>query len=402
MKTVFKRTRSSVAYCSLSIKSGTRNEGKDHAGLAHLTEHMLFKGTSRHHASYINSRIELLGGDINAYTTKEETVLYSTVLKGDLFRAIDLIFEIVFCSTFPENELEKEKKVILDEINSYKDSPSELIYDNFEEMLFKGSDLSTPVLGNRKSVMKATSQDIRDYVNRYFVSSNMVLSVVADMTETRLNEGIGRLKEKYAEFFTPEPAVPEFPAPASSSQPFRFNTDIHKKGFQAHCIIGGRAYSYKDPRRITLILLTNILGGPASNSVLNTQLREKNGLVYTVEANYNQYCDTGIVCIYFGSDKSNADRCAELIYKELEAFRNGPISETKLKQARKQLIGQLMISADNGETQCLSMGKSVLAFGEVIEMDAVRKMIEEVSAEDIRACANEIFSESNLSRLTYR
>lgn len=396
----FKKSTSPVAYCSLTIRCGTRCEDPVYNGLAHLTEHMIFKGTAYHNATSINSYIEKLGGELNAYTTKEEIVIHSTVLKEDLGRAMGLLVELAFCPTFPEKELKKEKVVVLDEINSYKDSPSDQIFDDFEELLFSGSDLSLPVLGKAKSLKKIDVKILQSFVKENFIPANMAFSVVADLDEGYVRKMLLRTLRKYSGDkgedgpvqITVPPQIRVFPT---------FEKKVTKKNHQAHCIIGASSYSYYDARRMALILLVNILGGPAANARLNLLLREKNAYVYNVEASYGQYSDTGVVTVYFGCDRIYFDKCIKLIEEELSRFRETLMPARTLQQAKKQLLGQLAISSDNGEAQCLSMGKSLLVFGEVIEVDKMRSMIEAVTSEQIKDVANDIFAPDKLSKLIY-
>lgn len=399
----FKRSTSPVAYCALSIKSGTRREDQRFGGIAHLTEHMIFKGTRYKSASSINSYIEKLGGELNAFTTKEEIVIHSTVLKEDIARAIGLLVELAFCPKFSEKELEKEKVVVLDEIISYKDSPSDQIFDDFEEQLFEGTSLSMPVLGKSRTLKRIGVQELESYVRSHFILSNMAFTAVADADEEKIKGLLYKALMKYApdamEVDKPQLQVESIPPRMDPVRPF--SKAINRKGHQTHCIIGGQAYPYYDKRRIPLILLINILGGPAANSRLNTILREKNALVYNVDAAYGQYSDTGIVTIYFGCDRQYYEKCLQLVECELEKFRTAPMSDRALKSAKKQLLGQLAISSDNSEAQCLSMGKSLLAFREVIGTAKMREMIEGVSAEDIMEVAADIFAPEKICRLTY-
>ncbi len=401
MQFAFKRSSSPVAYCAISVRAGTRDEKPNLAGIAHFTEHVLFKGTEFKSASTINSYVEKLGGELNAYTTKEETVLHCTVLREDISKAINLLVEIAFCSIFPEKELNKEKVVILDEINSYKDSPSEQIFDDFEELLFAGSALSTPVLGKAKTIKKIGVNDIKEYYHKEFVPSNMSFSVVADMDESKVRGILLKALNKYCTLDLPLTEKVTIPrrVPYSPSSPF--SKSVLRRNHQVHCIIGGYGCSFYSPQRLPLILLVNILGGPAANSRLNLLLREKNALVYNVEASFNQYSDTGVVTIYFGCDKNNFDKCHNLVLKELKYFRENKVSEKFLKESVKQLLGQLAISSDNGEAQCLSMGKSLLVFGRVIETEEVRKMLEGITAEEIQSVAQEFFSEERLSKIIF-
>lgn len=398
----FKKSNSPVAYCALTIRAGTRNEDQMYGGIAHLTEHMIFKGTQYRSARSINSYIEKLGGELNAFTSKEEIVIHSTVLKEDISRAIALLVELAFCPKFSEKELEKEKVVVLDEIISYKDSPSDQIFDDFEEMLFEGTNLSMPVLGKARTLKKIGVKQLNDYVRTHFVLQNMAFTVVADAQEEKVKRLLYKSLEKYAPGAISnfeENSIRPVPHPLGRIEPF--NKTVNRKGHQTHCVIGARAYPYYDKRRMALILLVNILGGPAANSRLNTILREKNALVYNVDAAYGQYSDTGIVTIYFGCDRNYYEKCIKLVEGELERFRSVPMSERALKGAKKQLLGQLAISSDNGEAQCLSMGKSLLVFGEVLDNARVKEMIDNITPEEVMEVAKDLFSEDKICKLTY-
>ena len=394
-----KRSGSSVAYCALSIKCGTRDEEGYHSGIAHFVEHTIFKGTTRRSAAVINGYLDRLGGELNAFTTKEEIVFHATVLKEDLKKAADLLFELATCPTFPENEIQVEKGVVIDEIQSYKDTPSEDIYDKFEELLFKGHPLSGNILGTKASVRKITRNELLGFVSEQFRPGRMAFSIVADIDEKVMERHILKLADKY---------FPEGEADSTESRQTStpvaepFDITLSKRNHQANCIIGGLAPSlYEEHERLTAVLLCNILGGPANNSILNAVLREKNGWVYGVECGYTQYADTGIVAISLGCDKSNLDKCLNAIDKELAKLQEEPLSDRKLKAAKKQLLGQLAISGDNGETQCLSMGKSLLAFGKLNSGKENKELIEAITAEDIRLVAQRIFDRSRLSKLIY-
>ncbi len=400
----FRKSSSPVAYCALHIKSGTRNEEAASAGMAHFVEHLIFKGTSHKTSSVINSRLEKLGGELNAYTTKEETVLQATCLKEDLPKAISLLIELAFCSTFPQKEIDMERGVVIEEIRSYKDSPSEQIYDDFEELLFAGTPLATPILGNIPSIKRISRREILGYYYRMFVPENLSFSVVADKDEEYVRKILAKAIEKYSpESFSLRCEGTSF-KPCTGITPKesqRFDKVITKKNHQAHCIIGCRAYSFFEQERFALSLLVNILGGPAANSRFNVLLREKNGLVYSIDASYTQYCDSGAVMIYFGCDKSNVDKCKELIFKTIEKYRTSPVSERELKEAKKQYIGQLAISADNSESQLLSMGKSLMVFGRIKDTSELIKNIESITSAQILQVARDIFDPEKVSVLTY-
>ena len=472
MKFSFKRVTSPVAVCAVSTMVGTRNEEPAYNGLAHLNEHMLFKGTEKRGAASINNLLENVGGELNAYTTKEETVVHATVLKEDLRRAVELLLELLFTSTYPDKELLKEREVVYEEIISYKDSPADSIYEDFECRLFEGHPLQYPILGTRKTLSRIESSTLKEYLHKWFIPDNMAISVVADMEESQVVKIVERALRKYCpgqhcdiiRESTLQPLIAGtagFGAAGGGTAPGvgsscggtaggctagfgtlgggtapgggtsccgmvcgrtagagtaadgatplvwtpvpPFRIEINKKHHQAHCIIGTRAYSYTQEReRLALALLANILGGPAMNARLNTVLREKNALVYTVEACFNPYSDTGLFTIYFGCDKPLVERSLRLVRKELERVIEAPLSSRALANAKKQLLGQLAIASDNSEAQCLSMGKSMMIFGYIEPMETTRAKIESLTAAELQRVAQEILAWDNLSILIYK
>ena len=395
-----KKSGSSVAYCALSIKCGTRDELGYHSGLAHFVEHTLFKGTERRSASVINGYLDRLGGELNAFTTKEEIVFHATVLKEDLHKAASLLFELATSPTFPQHEIETEKGVVIDEIHSYKDSPSEDIFDKFEEMVFAGHPLSGNILGTVASVKKINRDELLKFVKEKFRPEKMAFSIVADIDEKKLEKEAQKLCKQY---FADCPTAEPHSEPQKVEHTYvPFDKTLSKRNHQANCIIGGPAPSlYQERERLATVLLCNILGGPANNAILNSVLREKNGWVYGVECSYTQFADSGLVAISLGCDKSNLDKCIEAIYKELRKLQATPLSDRKLKAAKKQLLGQIAISGDNGETQCLSMGKSLLAYGKISGGKETRELVEKISAADIQEMANTVFNIQTLSKLVY-
>lgn len=433
-----RQSGSSVAYCAMSIRCGTAAEAQSpegtrfHEGVAHFCEHTIFKGTSLHNAAYINSCLDKLGGELNAYTTKEEIVLHATVLKEDLPKAAGLLFELSTCPTFPDQEIDMEKGVVIDEIAACKDAPSEEIYDRFEELFFAGNPLGRSILGNPRSVRSITSTELTQWVKEFFVAGNMAFTIVSPLPEKDMIRQISSLSNKWlggkhslttdkessenvsckshtqtpqtfqtrqmpqASLTRPMPQTPQ------TLDPTIFDKTVSRKGHQVNCIMGVAAPSlYGKKKRIAAVLLSNILGGPAGNSILNSELREKHGLVYNVECSYTQYSPAGIIAICFGCDKENVDKCKSLIRKEICKLQAKPFSEAKLKAAKKQLIGQMAISGENGETQCLTMGKSLLAYGSVLDDDHTRKVIEEISVEELSNAAKELFAEDRTAILTY-
>lgn len=404
MQYAVRKGGSAVGYCALSIRCGTRDEEGFHEGIAHFVEHTIFKGTLHRSASMINSYLDRLGGELNAFTTKEEIVFHATVLKEDLGKAAALLLELATQATFPEHEIQTEKGVVIDEINSYKDSPSEDVYDRFEEMLFEGHPLSGAILGTAASVRKITREELLKFVREKFLPERMAFTIVADIDEKKMEKDVLRMSERFfGNYHIPHEAVRTCHENAiTRPKVLQFDKTLNKRNHQANCVIGGLAPSlYQERERLATVLLCNILGGPASNSILNSVLREKNGWVYGVECSYTQYADTGIATICLGCDKENLDKCLRAIDKELAKLQAAPLSERRLKAAKKQLLGQLAISGDNGETQCLSMGKGLLAYGKVSSGKENRSLVEAVTAEDIREMACRIFAKENLSRLIY-
>ncbi len=401
MRVAHKQISSPVAYCSLSIKAGTRNESRELNGMAHLTEHMLFKGTMKRGARRINNYLERLGGELNAFTTKEETVIHATVLKEDIGKAVELLADIVFNSVFPEKELLKEKIIVMDEISSYKDTPSEQIYDDFDEYVFGSHPLAMPILGTPESVEAIDSSAIRSYTEFFYQPSNMSFTIVADISERR---GVGLIKKHFGERLDNrislgkenicDKTIPELTC-------LKGEKYVSMNTFQANCVAGTSAYNLFDNRRIPLALLTNILGGPSLNSRLNLALREKHALAYSVDASYTPYSDTGLFTIYFGTDKSNVDQSLSLIDKELSLLRSKALSVNVLNAAKKQFLGQLAISGDNAENQCLAMGKSLLFYDEIETIGAIKEKIEAVDPFELLEIANEIFDRDKMFTLVY-
>ena len=438
-----RRGGSAVGYCALSLRCGTRDEAGFSNGIAHFAEHTMFRGTSRKSAPVINSYLDRLGGELNAYTTKEEIVLHATVLKEDLGKAAGLLFELATEATFPDAEIETERGVVLDEIISYKDNPAEDVYDKFEGMLFEGHPLGLPILGTSASVRRIKPEDLRRFARTFFVPTRMAFTVVADLEEKVMEKRVLRLVEKLFGDFSTRPDglgrndkevdglgrddkevdglgrddkevdgigrndndschFERAQRVEKSSFAAPFDKTVDKRNHEVNAVIGNRAPSlYDSEDRITAAVLCNILGGPASNSLLNKVLREKNGWVYGVECTYTQYADTGIAAISFGCDKPNLERCLTALDKILARIREVPFSERTLKAYKKQLLGQLAISSDNGEAQCLSMGKSLLAWGRIDTSAEMRTRIEAVTPAALQAMARRLFDPERLSRLIY-
>lgn len=385
-----------VAYCGYAIDAGTRDEAESEEGLAHFVEHLLFKGTTHRKAWHILNRMENVGGDLNAYTNKEETVVYCAFLKEHFSRAAELLTDIVFHSTFPAAEVKKEVEVIIDEIQSYEDSPAELIYDDFEEMLYAGHPLGRNILGRPELLRTFTNEDARRWVDRFYRTTNMVFFVWADLDVKYI---IRRMEQLTADI----PCRSVVGYTRVSPPPYRvarkqLNRDTH----QAHVMLGCRGYHAYDERRTGLYLLNNVLGGPGMNSLLNVALREKRGLVYNVESSIISYTDTGTFGIYFGCDPEDADRCLQLVRKELRLLCEAPMTENRLKAAKKQILGQIGVASDNFENVALDMGKCFLHYGRYEAKEEVHRRIQAVTAESLQQIACELFADDRLSLLMYK
>jgi predicted Zn-dependent peptidase len=386
--------QSAVAYCGFAIDAGTRDEADDEQGMAHFVEHLIFKGTQKRHAWHILNRMEHVGGDLNAYTNKEETVVYSAFLVEHFPRAVELLADIVFHSTFPQAEIDKEVEVIIDEIQSYEDSPAELIFDDFEELLFPDHPLGRNILGKPDVLRSFKSEDALRFTSRHYRPQNMIFFVQGDVDFKQVirlvEKSSARLEENA---FTMERKRPQVYVPQSLT--------LHRDTHQAHVMIGGRAYDAHNEKRTALYLLNNILGGPGMNSRLNVALRERSGLVYQVEANLTSYTDTGVFSIYFGTEHEDVDRCIRLVRKELKRLCDKPLTDTQLRAAKKQIIGQIGVARDNAESTALGMAKTFLHYGKVDDPKELFQRIETLSAKELWEVSNEMFAEDYLSTLIY-
>ena len=402
---------SKVVYCGYQINAGTRNEEPGEEGLAHFCEHVTFKGTERRKAWHILNCLESVGGDLNAYTNKEGTVYYSAILKEHIARAVDLLTDIVFHSVYPQAEIDKEVEVICDEIESYNDSPAELIYDEFENIIFKGSPLGHNILGTAEQVRSFKTEDALRFTRKLYRPDNAIFFAYGDIDFKKL---VRLLKKS---FLSEERRVKseKFNSPEAQAQfniqHSTFNTQHSFEGqtivmqnntHQAHVMIGTRAYDVNDSRRMPLYLLNNMLGGPGMNAKLNLALREHNGLVYTVESTMVAYGDTGIWSIYFGCDEHDVKRCLRLVRKELDKFMQKPLSEAQLKAAKKQIKGQVGVACDNRENFALDFGKSFLHYGWEKNVDRLYEQVDEITAEQIQAVAQELFDKDRLTTLIFR
>ena len=438
---------SQVVYCGYQINAGTRNEEPGEEGLAHFCEHVTFKGTERRKAWHILNCLESVGGDLNAYTNKEGTVYYSAILKEHIARAVDLLSNIVFHSVYPQAEIDKEVEVICDEIESYNDSPAELIYDEFENILFKGSPLGHNILGTAEQVRAFKTEDALRFTRKLYRPDNAIFFAYGDIdfkklvkliqkalgecpkgrelacsadcksaetpTEERIAEKTPTDERIAEETPTGETPTEEMEAGDANHkvQSSKFNVQskvagqtivMQKNTHQAHVMIGTRAYDVNDDRRMPLYLLNNMLGGPGMNAKLNLALREHNGLVYTVESTMVAYGDTGTWSIYFGCDEHDVKRCLRLVRKELDKFMQKPLSDAQLKAAKKQIKGQIGVACDNRENFALDFGKSFLHYGWEKNVDRLYEQVDEITASQIQAVAQELFDKNRLTTLIFK
>jgi predicted Zn-dependent peptidase len=387
---------SEVAHCGLMINAGSRDEQEHEQGIAHFTEHLFFKGTKKRKAFHILSRMDDVGGDMNAYTTKEDTCIHTSFLKQDYERSLELIADIAFNSVFPGNEIKREKHVILDEINFYKDNPSESIYDDFEELVFEDQPLGKNILGTPELLKRFTAEDFMKFVDRNYHPSEMVITSVGNLPFTRLVN----LAEKYFG------SIPENGSAFKFRMPFNGYTAkqkvLERDTNQAHCILGNVTYHMHHPKKIVMALLDNIIAGPGLTSRLNMLLREKLGYVYHIESNYTPFSDIGLFSVYFGTEKNRIDKTLYHIHKEFERLRNDQLGKIQLNKAKRQLFGQLAISADNPVSRLLACGKSYLMQNKIDSLEEIKKKIDRITAEQLRDTANEVLDPEQLTTLIYQ
>jgi predicted Zn-dependent peptidase len=391
---VYLRVPSQVAHLGFFFAAGSRHEAPNQTGLAHFLEHCFFKGTKRFKALQILSRIDAVGGELNAYTAKEEMCLYASFSKEHTKRAVDLLADLSINSIFPEKELEREKEVILDEINSYLDSPSDKIFDDFDDALFKDHPLGFNILGTKESVNGFNRQDLISYVEQYFTADNLVVSFVGNMPLPKLK---GLLENALSDL----KLTAERPKPITFTDYHPFDLRKKEANYQAHAVLGGLAPSYHNDERIAMSLLINILGGPALNSRLNLSVRERYGYAYAIEANYHTFADTGYWQIYFGSEAKNIDKTLTLIYKELSSLREKTLSAHQLLQAKRQFKGQLALGMDVNSGLMQGLGKSMLAFGQIDTIAEMHQSIDKITSEEMRALALKYFDPSQISKLVF-
>lgn len=389
------RTNGIVSHCGLIMNTGSANEDDREHGIAHFIEHMIFKGTSRRKTFHILSCIEDVGGEMNAYTTKDETAVHASFFNEHYSRAMDLITDIAFHSVFPLKEIEKEKEVVMDEINSYRDNPSEMIFDDFEEIIFHNQPVGRNILGRPETVKTFTPEMISKFISKNYHTDKMVFCSVGNIEEAKLI----KLFERY---FSDIPAKLSASSSIVKSKYRPVSIERKLDTWQSHCIIGNIAYKMKDHRRPGMVLLNNILGGQGLNSRLNMSLREKNGLAYNIESNYNPYCDTGVFSIYFGTDIQNLERSIAITRKELEKLRTNRLGTIQLNKAKNQIKGILARGYENHENLMLSLGKSLLVFDRIDPIEKIYSKIDNLTSSDLLIIAGDIFETSRLSMLIYK
>ena len=388
---------SPVVYCGYEVCAGTRDEECGEEGMAHFCEHTTFKGTTKRTAMQILNRLESVGGELNAFTNKEDTVYYSAILKEHFPRAVELLTDIVFNSTYPQNEIDKEVEVICDEIESYNDSPAELIYDDFENAIFAGHPLGHNILGDAETLRKYTTEDAVRFTKKFYKPQNTIFFVYGnvafkDVVRLLKKNTQGLIDAKPLVDITPKIALPEY-----TPQTIKHDRGTH----QAHVMIGNRAYSVHDRRRMPLYLLNNILGGPGMNARFNISLREKNALVYTVESTMMCYSDTGLWCTYFGCDPKDVKKCLKLVRRELDKVMQHPLTDTQLNAAKRQIKGQIGVACDNRESFALDFGKTFLHYGWKKDVTKLMEDIDNITIEEIQAVARDIFEQDKLTTLVY-
>lgn len=385
---------SPISHACILINSGSRDEGEQESGLAHFIEHLVFKRTEKRSTNQILNRLESVGADLNAYTTKEYTCIHASFLNPYLDRTLELFNDIMFHSTFPEDELEKEKGVILDEIASYLDQPEEAIYDDFEDLVFKGHSLGRNILGSTESVSNLSREDILSFMAKNYHTDKMVVAVLG-------NYSFNKLIKTGAKHYEGIPANPYQPLRTAPQRPPVVHMVSEKPISQAHVVMGAQAYDLHHPYKTGLLLLNNIIGGTGMSSILNLQIREKYGIAYTIETGYSPLSDSGLFTLYFGTDKEKLERAKTLIFREFKKFRDKPLTEVQLQRAKSKFIGQIALGEENRIGLIISMAKSLVDYDQIDPLEKVFAKIQAVTTKEMAAIANEMLDENNLSSLTF-
>ncbi|MBR3531427.1 MAG: insulinase family protein [Bacteroidaceae bacterium] len=423
MRVIHMMSPTHVAYCGIAIDAGTRNEELSEQGMAHFCEHMMFKGTQKRRAWHILNRMEAVGGDLNAYTNKEETVVYAAFMKEHLARATELIADVVFNSTYPQHEIDKEAEVIVEEIESYNDTPSELIFDEFEDIIFKGHPLGHDILGTKEMVRSFRTEDALRFTQRLYRPERMVFFVFGNYSFEKVKKIVEKCIQQPLQTL---PLTP--PCEGGEKSHYRSETSwervstplppregqgggsvgsagsiVREKGtHQAHVMIGCAAYPSNDKRRVALYFLNNLIGGPGMNSILNVALREHYGLVYTVESSLTNYTDTATFAIYFGCDTEDVEKCLRIVRKELDKLMQVPLTKRQFEAAMKQIRGQIGVACDNFENYALDMAKSFLHYNKFEGVEDTFQHLNQLTPELLQQVAQDLFSEQNLTTLIFK
>jgi len=395
IRVIHRHTSSDVAHLGIIINAGSRDEKPAEQGLAHLIEHMIFKGTAKRKAYHVLSCLENVGGEMNAFTTKEDTCLHASFVKTHFERAFELMSDVLFNSTFPVNELKKEKEVVVDEINSYRDNPSDEIFDLFEEKTFGNHPLGHRITGTKEIVIKINKTNIKLFMQQHYSADRIVIAAVS-------NHDFNKVKSLAEKYFSGAIRKNGSSGRKRFTQYKPFSKKISMDIFQAHAMIGNAAYDQKDKRRIDLMLLNNYLGGPAMNAKLSMEVREKHGYCYNIESNYVPFSDSGLFTIYLGTDNIYMDKAMALIFKELKKLRDLKLGTLQLKRAKQQWIGQIAIAYESNLHEMLSMGKSFMVYNKVDTVTTINQKIEKITADDLLAIANEVFDPDQLSVLVFQ
>lgn len=394
IRLIHRQKAGQIAHLALMVNTGSRDELSHEHGLAHLIEHMIFKGTKKRKAYHVLSRLENVGGELNAYTTKEETCIHASFLNEYIGRSMELLADITFQASFPANELEKEKEVVLDEINAYRDNPSEEIFDEFEDQLFNGHPIGHPILGTEKTVKSFSRSDLFRFIQKNYATNQIVVALVGDIP-------FDSFLQKSAEYFGKIEARYRQAKPLISKQKKSSFVQKEKNSYLTHCILGNSSFDRKHPNKHSMLLLNNILGGPGLNSRLNLNIREKYGFAYNIESHYSAYSDTGVFMVYLGIDPRSAEKAMKLVYKELTKLKTQKLGSLQLQRAQQQLIGQLAIGFESGLSETLSIARSHLLFDRIDDMDQIAQKILNIDASKILAVAQEVFNFDNFNTLIY-
>lgn len=394
IRVIHKAVPGKVGHCGVFINTGSRDEEEDEGGMAHFIEHVIFKGTKKRKSFHVLNRLESVGGDLNAFTTKEETCVYASFLNEYYGRTLELFSDIIFQSVFPEKEIEKEKDVVIDEIYSYKDSPSEEIFDEFEDLVFEGHSLGRNILGTKKEVKRIDRKKVLKFVQKHYNTEGIVIASVGNIAFPKLIKQI----ERYFDDI-----------PMSSSTNHRTAFDAYqpkiitknRNSYLSHCMIGTECYSRTHADKSAMVLLNNILGGPGLNSRLNLSVREKYGFTYSIESNFQPYSDTGVFNIYLGTDPAYLEKSIKLVNQEMKRLCTQKLGAIQLSVAKKQFFGQLAVSFESNLNEMLSIGKSYLLYENVDSIEGAQKRVDRIDADRLITVANQVFDLSNMSQLVY-